>query len=258
MPGTSAEKDAALRRLVQRLRANAGRRDASCRLQLRFDRRRCRCERRIADARASERSDSRRHVALDRRLLRSRRRPAVAWQRLFHRPTLDGRRSSAAISRVRCGAKVDPIGKRFKQISPAPPVPRDLVVTGVYDSRHLPSGMATARVYRSVKEWPARRYLIRTAGPAADLADTVRRIAREELPTTPIDPPITLAQIDEERGERDPHGAARGIQRRDARLAARVDWPLRHRRALGGTTAARDRRPHGARRPRRSGGRSLL
>jgi predicted permease len=93
----------------------------------------------------------------------------------------------------------DPIGKRFKQLTPAQFARRDLIVTGVYDSRHLPSGTSSARIYRSVKEWPATRYLIRTAGPATERADTVRRIAREELPTTPIDRPITLAQIDEEQ-----------------------------------------------------------
>jgi hypothetical protein len=93
----------------------------------------------------------------------------------------------------------DPIGKRFKQLTPAQFARRDLIVTGVYDSRHLPSGTSSARIYRSVKEWRATRYLIRTAGPATERADAVRRIAREELPTTPIDRPITLAQMDEER-----------------------------------------------------------
>ncbi len=103
---------------------------------------------------------------------------------------------SSDLARALFGAS-DPIGKRFKQVSPTLSQPRDLVVTGVYDSRHLPSGMATAIVYRSVKERQARRYLIRTAGPAVNLADTIRRIAREELPTTPVDPPLSLAQIDE-------------------------------------------------------------
>ena len=103
---------------------------------------------------------------------------------------------SSDLARALFGAS-DPIGKRFKQISPTPSRPRDLIVTGVYDSRHLPSGMATAIVYRSVKEWQARRYLIRTAAPAVNFADTIRRIAREEIPTTPVDPPMSLAQIDE-------------------------------------------------------------
>ena len=55
------------------------------------------------------------------------------------------------------------------------------------------------RIYRSVKEWRASRYLIRTAGPAAELADTVRRIAREEMPTD-ADRPTNVARADR-RGE---------------------------------------------------------
>ena len=93
----------------------------------------------------------------------------------------------------------DPIGKRFKPVSPTPGLRRELVVTGVYDSRHLSSGTTNARVYRSVKDFGTFRYLIRTAAPAAQLADPVRRIAREELPTTAVEPPVTLAQIDEEK-----------------------------------------------------------
>jgi hypothetical protein len=92
----------------------------------------------------------------------------------------------------------DPIGKRLRQIVPALPTPRDLVVTGVYDSRHLESGTTSARIYRSVKNWTAFAYLVRTAGPAAALVDSVGRIAREELPTTPIVKPVTFAQMDEE------------------------------------------------------------
>jgi predicted permease len=93
----------------------------------------------------------------------------------------------------------DPIGRRFQQTSPTLPVQRDFVVTGVYDSRHLPSGAGRARIYRSVQDWPAARYLVRTVGPAVSLADTLRRIAREELPSAPIERPWTLAQIDAER-----------------------------------------------------------
>jgi putative ABC transport system permease protein len=92
----------------------------------------------------------------------------------------------------------DPIGRRFRQTLPTP-LPNDFVVTGVYDSRHLPSGAERARIYRSVKDWPARSYLIRTAGPATSLVDTLRRIAREELPSAPIEQALTLAQIDAKR-----------------------------------------------------------
>jgi predicted permease len=90
----------------------------------------------------------------------------------------------------------DPIGRRFRQTSPTMPVQRDFVVTGVYDSRYLPSGSDRARIYRSWRDWPAARYLVRTVGPAAALADTLPRIAREELPSAPIERPMTLAQIE--------------------------------------------------------------
>ncbi|HWH53296.1 MAG TPA: ABC transporter permease [Gemmatimonadaceae bacterium] len=90
----------------------------------------------------------------------------------------------------------DPIGRHFKQLSPTQPVPRDIVVSGVYDSRFLPGDGDEERVYRAVKDWAADEYLVRTAGPGVALADTVRRIAREELPTIPIDHPMTLAQVD--------------------------------------------------------------
>jgi predicted permease len=93
----------------------------------------------------------------------------------------------------------DPIGRRFKPISLTPTIRRELIVTGVYDSRHVESGTTSARIYRSVKEFGAFQYLIRTTVPAATLADTVRRIAREELPRAIIGAPITLAQIDAEK-----------------------------------------------------------
>jgi predicted permease len=107
----------------------------------------------------------------------------------------------------------DPIGKRFQQTVPGLPAPHDLVVTGVYDSRHLESGKTSARIYRPVKNWTAFAYLIRTAGPAAAFTDSIGRIAREELPTTPIDRPVTFAQIDAEamRGDRTGQLAVTGI-----------------------------------------------
>lgn len=107
---------------------------------------------------------------------------------------------SSDLARALWGSS-DPIGKRFQQISQTQVVGRELIVTGVYDARHLPSGTSSARIYRSVKEteWQTFRYLIRTAGPAAELADAVRLVAREELPSTPIDRPLTLAQVDEEQ-----------------------------------------------------------
>jgi predicted permease len=90
---------------------------------------------------------------------------------------------------------VDPIGRRFTQISPPQAVKRDLVVSGVYDSRYFDIGN-TALVFRAVQKTWAASYLVRTAVPASELADSLRRIARKELPSTPIEPLVTLAQIE--------------------------------------------------------------
>ena len=90
----------------------------------------------------------------------------------------------------------NPIGRRLRQVSPALPVQRDLVVTGVYDADRLPAVGERASIYITVKDWPAGSYLVRTQGPAVNLADTVRRIAHAELPSAEIDRPLTLAQID--------------------------------------------------------------
>jgi len=57
---------------------------------------------------------------------------------------------------------------------------RDIVVTGVYDSRYS-NGRGNVRVYRAVRDWWPNSYLIRTAVPASELAEPIRRVAREEL-----------------------------------------------------------------------------
>jgi putative ABC transport system permease protein len=89
----------------------------------------------------------------------------------------------------------DPIGRLFTQVSPAQTVRRDIVVSGVYDSRYFDkTGQAT--VYRAVKNLSSDTYLIRTAVPASDLAALIRRIVREELPSTPIAQLTTLAQVE--------------------------------------------------------------
>ncbi|HEY4218130.1 MAG TPA: hypothetical protein VGM67_13385 [Gemmatimonadaceae bacterium] len=104
-------------------------------------------------------------------------RAAAARQRsATNRHVVDGKhrqRSSSAL-----WGPEDPIGRRFQQISPAPSVQRDLIVTGVYDADHPPGNSEHARIYRAVKQWPAVSYLVRTRVPAVNLADTVRRIAR--------------------------------------------------------------------------------
>src|SRR6185295_7058000 len=175
MPGTSAEKGVALRRLVQRLEQTPGVvKVLAAPDPLRSATLSVREEDRGRIARAND------PVQVDMML------STAGYFDLLGVPLLRGNDLppadtglatiiSSDLARALFGAS-DPIGKRFKQVSTARSQPRDLVVTGVYDSRHLPSSMATAIVYRSVKEWQARRYLIRTAGPAVNLADTIRRI----------------------------------------------------------------------------------
>jgi ABC-type antimicrobial peptide transport system permease subunit len=86
----------------------------------------------------------------------------------------------------------DPIGKRFIEVSSNPAEKREIVVTGVYDSRYFdPDGYVD--VYRSAKKMLAGTYQIRTTPPASDLAIPIRQLVREELPGTPIEPLLTLA-----------------------------------------------------------------
>jgi predicted permease len=89
----------------------------------------------------------------------------------------------------------DPIGRHFVQVSPAQRVRHDVVVSGVYDSRYMKK-TGNATTYRAVKARWSDAYLIRTAVPASDLATSVRRIMREELPSTPIAELTTLAERD--------------------------------------------------------------
>jgi ABC-type antimicrobial peptide transport system permease subunit len=91
----------------------------------------------------------------------------------------------------------DPIGRHFTQISPAQTVKRDIVVSGVYDSRYLDK-FGHAAVYRAVRNLWSDSYLIRTAVPASDLALSIRQIVRKELPSTPIEQLMTLAEVEAE------------------------------------------------------------
>jgi putative ABC transport system permease protein len=88
----------------------------------------------------------------------------------------------------------DPIGRHFIQLSPAQRVKRDIVVSGVYDSRYIKQG--TAAAYQPVKKFWDDTYLIRTAVPASDLAVSIRRIMRKELPSTPVLQLTTLAEVE--------------------------------------------------------------
>jgi predicted permease len=89
----------------------------------------------------------------------------------------------------------DPIGRRFNEISPPQAVKRDFVVTGVYDSRYYDRGNS-ALVFRVVSKMQTSAYLIRTTVPASDLVVSIRRLAREELPSAPMASLLTLAQIE--------------------------------------------------------------
>jgi predicted permease len=107
----------------------------------------------------------------------------------------------------------DPIGRRFSQISPPPAVKREIVVSGVYDSRYFDRDRSV--VYRAINDglWSSGDYLIRTAVPASDLAVSIRRTVREELPLAPINPPVTLAQNEtaSTRTERSIQGGAAAV-----------------------------------------------
>jgi predicted permease len=95
----------------------------------------------------------------------------------------------------RLWGNADPIGRRFSQISPPQPVKRDIVVSGVYDSRYFDKG-SPVTVFRSVTRLFSPTYLIRTAVPASALAAPIHQLVREELPSTPTEPPVSLAQIE--------------------------------------------------------------
>jgi len=73
----------------------------------------------------------------------------------------------------------DPIGRRLTQISPAHRVRRDIVVSGVYDSRYMDK-FGQAVVYRPVRNLWSDSYLIRTAVPASELAVSIRGIVRAD------------------------------------------------------------------------------
>jgi predicted permease len=89
----------------------------------------------------------------------------------------------------------DPIGRHLTRVASAPSAKRDVVVSGVYDSRYFnKTGRAT--VYRPVKKFGEDGYVIRTAVPASDLVPSIRRVVREELPSTPIAQLATLADVE--------------------------------------------------------------
>jgi predicted permease len=92
---------------------------------------------------------------------------------------------------------MDPIGRRFAEVSPSQAVQRDLVVRGVYDSRFFDQGQPDL-IFRPSAKLRTGEYLIRTAVPASTLTDSVRRIVREELPLAQIGSLTTMAQFEAE------------------------------------------------------------
>jgi len=92
---------------------------------------------------------------------------------------------------------MDPIGRRFSEIAPSRTGSRDLVVSGVYDSRYFDRSQPLL-VFRPVAKLQSGEYLIRTAVPASTLVDSTRRIVREELPSAPITSLISLKQFETE------------------------------------------------------------
>lgn len=90
---------------------------------------------------------------------------------------------------------MDPIGRRFSETGPLRTVSRDLVVSGVYDSRYFDRSQPLL-VFRPVAKLQTGDYLIRTAAPASNLVDSIRRIVREELPSAPITSLMTMKQFE--------------------------------------------------------------
>lgn len=91
----------------------------------------------------------------------------------------------------------DPIGRRLRE--PPPYYRGDRVIVGVYDSRFATTrGSATTRVYESREPDFSDWFLIRTAGPAAATIESIRAIARRDVPSIPLGRAKTLGQIAEE------------------------------------------------------------
>jgi predicted permease len=102
---------------------------------------------------------------------------------------------SDALARELWG-NADPLGKRLSQIAPGAQPARDVVVTGVYDSRYLTRGEKREQIYRLVPKLLHGGFLIRTAGPAAGVTLAIRRVVHQELPSTPTQSLLTLAQVE--------------------------------------------------------------
>jgi predicted permease len=111
---------------------------------------------------------------------------------------------SSELARELWGA-ADPIGRRLVRNATQPSAdqspPKDYVVTGVYDARYIDKGATNARIFHPVRDWWNDDILIRTNGPAENLAMSIRRSAHDVLPATPMEVPSTLAAIDVENSK---------------------------------------------------------
>ena len=84
----------------------------------------------------------------------------------------------------------DAIGRRFD----ATGTPRRYVVAGVYDSRRGLGRGSQPVIYAPIAAEPAIGYLIRTAGPGAEMIAPVRSIIRTDIPQVPIGVLTTLGE----------------------------------------------------------------
>jgi hypothetical protein len=84
----------------------------------------------------------------------------------------------------------DVIGRRFDSTG----TPRRYVVAGVYDSRRGLGRGSQPIIYAPIASEPAVAYLIRTAGPGAEMIALVRSIIRTDIPQVPIGVLTTLGE----------------------------------------------------------------
>ena len=100
----------------------------------------------------------------------------------------------------RLWGEMDPIGRRFSEISPSQTPKRDIVVSGVYDSRYFATSQPQL-AFRPVAKLRSGEYLIRSSVPASDLIASVRGIVREELPLARIRSLVTMEQFETEASQ---------------------------------------------------------
>ncbi|MEX1183682.1 MAG: ABC transporter permease [Gemmatimonadota bacterium] len=100
------------------------------------------------------------------------------------------------LARELWGGTVDPIGRRFVDMSGGAPDSVPLVVVGVVDQSQAGRAYISADipVYIPWMVW-GTEFLVRTRGPADALLPAIRAVARAEAPGMPIRSAETLAEI---------------------------------------------------------------